>query len=110
MKVEIDVEIPDGYEATGWLRPPKAGEWYLDGKGEARAVADDWKYASCLILREKPLRYEDFCIRDGVSVDECGNICVVPLKSPPWFARDVAKSIQFAADHVDRVNAQKAGA
>lgn len=56
MKIEIDVDVPPGFEATGEYRRVQAGEWYLrtryDVGSAANAVADSIeKY---LILRRLP--------------------------------------------------------
>lgn len=61
-----------------------------------------------MILREKPLAYEDFKVM-FVSVDEEGGIQLAI--GDPWMrapeAREVAAALIAAADHVDRVNARK---
>lgn len=113
MKVEIDVEIPDGYEATGEYRAPKKGEWYLDEcsrDAERASMIWDNRHRR-LILRKKPLRYEDFNPAGGIGVDAMGAIVDSgPARLTVAGARARAVYLRAAADHVDRVNAQKAGA
>lgn len=54
-KVEIEVEVPDGYEATGKYREPCCGEFCLDCYGEAEYIAHDGEKRQCIILRKKAL-------------------------------------------------------
>lgn len=58
-KVEIEVDIPDGFEATGEVRPPGPGEWYLNGKLAVQGSV----LSPCLILKKKPL--EAWAVRYG---------------------------------------------
>lgn len=114
MKVEIDVEIPEGYEATGEYRAPKKGEWYLDQcsrDAERASMIWDNRHRR-LILRKKPLRYEDFEVCQHVRIDRCGGIIerTGGARYRAAEARALAAALIAAADHVDRVNAQKAGA
>lgn len=37
MKIEIEVDIPDGYEATGEYRQPKSGDYWIDPKTDELA-------------------------------------------------------------------------
>ena len=50
-KVEIELDIPDGYEATGEFRPWKEGEWFLNSDGNAEIGIFGSKSAR-LILRK----------------------------------------------------------
>lgn len=107
MRFEIEVSIPDGYEATGEYRLPNAGELYLLCPGHAGKASYDRPGEPRLILREKPLAYEDFEPRSRVSVKSAG---VISLGGNSWYAREargIAAALIAAADHVDRVNAQK---
>ena len=36
MKIELDIEIPEEFEATGEFRNPKDGDWFIDLTGESR--------------------------------------------------------------------------
>ena len=108
MKFEIDVEIPDGFEPTGEFRPVRPNDWFLNQYGR---VAEAWGHGGYphLILRKKPLAYEDFEKREGVSIASrrgdppivCG-ACYCNAET----ARAKAAALIAAADHVDRVNQQ----
>ena len=106
MRFEIDVEIPEGFEPTGEYRPPRDGDWFLDEYGGVSHGDNPARFR--LILRERPLAYEDFEKRVGVGVERNGDIILDPVR---WIdanqARIRAAALIAAADHVDRVNAQK---
>lgn len=55
MKIEIDVEIQDGYDATGEYKKPEAGELYLSPSGKVKLAEYDFEHDSHIILRKKPL-------------------------------------------------------
>lgn len=105
MKFEIDVDIPDGYEPTGEYRKPREGEWFLGLDDLARQSRMDWVEAR-LILREKPLAYEDFEPRHRVSVTEYGMISVGSAVWAPAHISSFWGALIAAAEHVDRVNQQ----
>lgn len=78
MKIELDVQIPDGYEATGEYRPPRTGEWFFD-HGCARCY-DGRRGLSYIILRKKRWRAEQgckyfavWCTGEAVVVTEAGH-------------------------------------
>lgn len=53
-KIEIEVDVPEGFEATGEHREPKDGDWYLLSDGRARLATWDYthfKEGKYLILR-----------------------------------------------------------
>ncbi len=110
MKFEIEADIPDGYEPTGEYRLPRMGEWCLDETAEQ--ADSDWPLSPRLILREKPLRYEDFeavCVKGTtVRVDSDALIRIGPQRHTSREIPELIGAIQAAADHVDRVDAQKA--
>lgn len=109
--VTITVEIPDGYEATGEYRPPEKGEWYLWHHRYAACRVSEYVPSCHVILRKKTLYYEDFQMRGGIGVDATGAIVDTGLISMTTAgARAKAVYLREAADHVDRVNAQKTGA
>ena len=106
MKFEIDVEIPEGFEPTGEYRALGAGDWYIDPYGGA-SQAQETNVRRYVILRKKPLAYEDFQDSPYVSVDKDGDVRVKHTFWNADDARDLAVALVAAADHVDRVNAQK---
>lgn len=108
MKFEIEADIPDGYEPTGEYRDPGHGEWFLTEGGAIGRGLNAGR--ARLILREKPLAYEDFKYRDGVRVTPSGTIAHKGTVDYPAQARLEAAALIAAADHVDRVNAHKDGA
>lgn len=109
MRFEIEADIPDGYEPTGEYRTPRAGEWHLHHTGSAIRTTFGDGIFPLPILREKPLAYEDFKYRDGVRVTPGGTIAHKGTVDYPAQARLEAAALIAAADHVDRVNAQKGG-
>jgi hypothetical protein len=108
MRFTIEADIPDGYEPTGEYRLPRAGEFYLTSNEETKAAMD--LSAPWLILREKPLAYEDFAEREGVGIGRDGLIYSPCRVNAVSSARRLADALIAAADHVDRVNKQKDGA
>lgn len=109
MKFEIDADIPAGFEPTGEYRYPRSGEWVLTPlDGSADRLVDTQGCGRRLILREKPLAYEDFEPRDGVRVElHRYPIMCDGTRYGPAEARGRAAALLAAAYHVDRVNAQK---
>jgi hypothetical protein len=51
-KIEIEVEVPGGYELTGEYRYPKAGDWFLNSAEDARQARNDFEISKHPILRE----------------------------------------------------------
>ncbi|MBO7030464.1 hypothetical protein, partial [Campylobacter jejuni] len=103
----------------GEYRKPKRNEWYLNphdrsgdwGKGTVNRSSDPYSLGSRLILREKPLAYEDFVAiavhGTIVRLDDDGYIRVGSQWHTITEVPDLIGAIKAAADHVDRVNAQK---
>lgn len=54
MKVTIDVDVPEGFEATGEYRHPERNEFYLTATGFPRHPEDNCGGWSGLILRKLP--------------------------------------------------------
>ena len=119
MKFEIDVDIPDGYEPTGEYRYPRSGEPFMSPlEVKATTTFNPRGTGRRLILREKPLTYEDFERVEVRSTNgtvelhawvwlEGGRVCWSAGRTrQPDKAREVAAALIAAADHVDRVNAQ----
>jgi hypothetical protein len=53
MKVELDVKIPEGFEATGEHRHPRSGEYYISFNGNPGCAKADFCQDVCIILRKK---------------------------------------------------------
>lgn len=112
MRFEIEADIPDGFEAVAY-RKPAMGEWIAASCGARHADTYDME-EPWLILREKPIAYEDFVALAVhgtiVRVEGSGYIRVASQMHERSEIADVIGALQAAADHVDRVNAQKEGA
>ncbi len=51
MQVDLQVEVPKGFELTGEYRPPRTDEWFLRWDGQQIKSTYDWPTAF-LILRK----------------------------------------------------------
>ena len=119
MKVEVEVEIPEGFEATGEVRFPRTGDWYLESTGEASLVLQEGegfpRNGCFLILRRKEARMEGFRrdlaagVRVGVGmggqlmVNQGDRPAVVHPNDIPEFVQ----AVRDAAAHVALVNSQE---
>lgn len=54
-KIEVEVDIPSGFEATGKYRKPTAGEWYLYA-GRADLATYTIGYPYLILRRVEPKR------------------------------------------------------
>jgi hypothetical protein len=70
MRVELDVNIPEGYEATGEWRCPKAGEFYLTNQALVTRTLCDYE-TSYLILRKKTRKVIVFIPVDSFEEATC---------------------------------------
>lgn len=55
-KVEIEVDVPDGYELTGEYRRPNEGDVYLSGSGGINICAGDGDFNRLIMRRVKQYR------------------------------------------------------
>lgn len=60
-----DVEIPEGYEATGEFRPPNCGEPFINNISKLDVARSDWSFCRQIILR--PLPTKNFRLRQVFS-------------------------------------------
>lgn len=62
MKVELDLEIPEGYEiAEGKARAPKKDEWFMDlASDRAHLASVNFTRANYIILKKKEPEYKTF--------------------------------------------------
>lgn len=52
-KIEIEVEVPKGYELTGEVRPPQENEYYLESDWKSLGIANiNFREAKFPILRK----------------------------------------------------------
>jgi len=56
----FSIEVPDGYVVVG-VRTPKAGEWYVESRGEISRCGVSWRSLPCapwalhrVIVKQKP--------------------------------------------------------
>ncbi len=78
MKIEIDVEIPEGYEATGEYRPAIEPDHYLSIEGEAVTGISTMSHK--LILRKKKKKVYVF-----IPVDTYGEATLAPYFSTHYY-------------------------
>lgn len=52
--IQLDIDIPEGYEATGEFRLPKTGEYRIGVRGNVVETGDaDWHFMPSIIIRPK---------------------------------------------------------
>lgn len=60
-QITIEVDIPEGYEATGEFRNPRSGEPFIYSLGNQLKFADSGEYcAEYIILRKMPPRIRPY--------------------------------------------------
>lgn len=56
-KIEIEVDVPEGWELTGEYRKAKEGEWYIDNQGAAwERITTTSPQPRLILRRAKPKR------------------------------------------------------
>lgn len=56
--ITLDIDIPEGFEATGEYRPPNKGDWYINDYDSFEPIlASGSHYANYIILRKKVNRW-----------------------------------------------------
>jgi len=58
-KVEIEVDVPNGFKAVG-IRTPKKGDYFIDPILDKPVVGHanyDWTHSACVILEEVPREF-----------------------------------------------------
>lgn len=73
-KIEIEVDIPEGWEATGEYRRLNPGEHFASSKGIARGYLDPHVGHRCIIIRKK----EPLAVQLAKAVMVCSQGLVIP--------------------------------
>lgn len=98
MKIELDVEIPEGYEATGKYGKPVAGEYWMDIHGKVFSVSDT---GNRIILRKKKPEPPKFFIRKNSICVERKEVWINNF----WFHRSdipkIIEALEHCADWID---------
>lgn len=77
-KIEIEIDVPEGYEATGEFRQPRKGEFILRSGSAIEAMTDN-EFSEGIILR-KVKRY-----REPVLPADLGKVCEFSDNETHWF-------------------------
>jgi hypothetical protein len=84
-KLEIEVEVPEGYEATGEFRLPKKGDYFLNSCGDLNLSTNDWNnsnymnsYANQRIILRKKYQWPTWLKARYIAMD----------KDKGWWAYD----------------------
>lgn len=84
-KVEIEVDVPEGFELTGEIRPPMVGEWFLTNFEEARVCEADYAMRRLILRKVEPpapaWEWPEWLTAEW--------ICINPYNEGHWFMSNV---------------------
>ena len=83
MKIELEVSIPDGYEATGEYRYQCAGEWYLShGRPVALEAQGNIERNSIILRKVEPVKKMRQMTHDEILYIITSPHCVIKFDGP----------------------------
>ena len=55
-RIEIEVDVPEGFGATGEFRPPQRGEWFIAINGQLMEATESYVDPRIILRRVEPKR------------------------------------------------------
>lgn len=96
-QITIEVDIPDGYEATGEFRCPELGELYIS-RGQTHQACFQ-NYASDHLILRKKWQWPDWLKAPWIAMDSNGTWWAYTqpptIDGPSWFGGDPVRLSEY---------------